>query len=176
MDGKTVSEDATGTGTATATVTDTGDQSGCLLGRNRPRASGHCTNGRRTNGFWGSESGEAVAGFALTAGLTTLIFLIVMQFGYFLYTKAVIIDAAGQGARVAARHLGTIDQGITRTNELLGSIAGTPKVMASRKQIGASHSIEITVTAQLPLLGPYGIPGLLEAKGNALVEQYQSAP
>lgn len=123
-----------------------------------------------------NERGEAVAGFALTAGLTTLVFLIVMQFGYLLYTKAVIIDAAGQGARVAARHQGTMAQGIARTNALLDSVAGTPRVVATRHEDGAAQIIQISVSAQLPLLGPYGIPGLLNAKGNALVEEYEPMP
>lgn len=114
-----------------------------------------------------------MAGFALTAGLTTLVFLIVLQFAFFLHTKAVLIDAAGQGARVAARHGGTLEQGIARTNDILSPLTTTPTVTAHHQTLGQRPAVRITVTTQFPILGPYGLPGFLHAQGNALVETYE---
>lgn len=123
-----------------------------------------------------SETGAAVAGFALTAGLTTLVFLIVLQFAFVLHTKAVVIDAAGQGARIAARHNASVSQGIARTAELLEPLAGTPDITTARLTVGNSQTIRVTVSTQFPVLGPFGIPGLLTAHGNALVETYDPLP
>lgn len=123
-----------------------------------------------------TEMGAAVAGFALTAGLTTLVFLIVLQFAFVLHTKAVIIDAAGQGARIAARHNASVDQGIARTAKILEPLAGTPQITATQLAVGSTPAIRFTVSTQFPLLGPFGVPGMLTAHGNALVETYDPLP
>lgn len=122
------------------------------------------------------ERGSAVAGFALTAGLTTLVFVIVLQFAFVLHTKAVLIDAAGQGARVAARHDSGTGQGVARTVQLLESVAPGAKITTSVQSLTVGERIEVEVAATLPILGSFGIPGLLKAKGHAIKEAYAPSP
>ena len=128
--------------------------------------------GIREKSAGSGERGSAVAGFALTAGLTTLVFVIVLQFAFVLHTKAVLIDAAGQGARVAARHDSGPDQGVARTAQLLDPIAPGAQIAASVQRLETGDRIEVEVKATLPILGSFGIPGLLTARGHAVKQVY----
>ena len=119
------------------------------------------------------EDGSAVAEFVLVAALVLALFLGVVQVALALHVRALVVDAAAEGARVAARADRDLEAGTQRTRELLGTSLGA----RYGQDVAARHTtwdglpvVEVTVRAPLPVVGILGPTGALTARGHALEE------
>lgn len=119
------------------------------------------------------ERGSAVAEFALVSALVVALFLGVVQVALTLHVRALVIDAAAEGARVAARADRGAADGAARTRELItAALAGS---YASDVSVGHTVRdglpvVEVTVRAPLPVVGLLGPSGALTVRGHALEE------
>jgi Flp pilus assembly protein TadG len=121
----------------------------------------------------GSEEGSAVAEFVLVSALVLALFLGVVQVALALHVRALVIDAAAEGARIAARADRDLDAGVVRTRALLGaslSAGYAQDVVARHTTLDGLPVVEVTVTAPLPVVGILGPSGALTARGHALEE------
>lgn len=119
------------------------------------------------------EDGSAAAEFVLVGALLTVLTLSVMQFGLALHVRNTIVDAAGEGARVAALADNGLADGARRTADLItvalgGAYAGD--VTAVYGQFLGYPAVRVTVRAPLPLLGLLGPDRMLEVTGHGAVE------
>ena len=119
------------------------------------------------------EDGSAVAEFVLVAALVLALFLGVVQVALALHVRALVVDAAAEGARVAARADRDLEAGTQRTQALLGASLGA----RYGRDVAARHTtwdglpvVEVTVRAPLPVVGILGPSGALTARGHALEE------
>ena len=107
------------------------------------------------------ETGAAVADFALTAALLTLLVLVVRQVGWALFVRNTLIWCAGEGARGGARSGGTPAGGADRTRALIRESLSerfADAVDASYQQAGGVTVVEVRVQAPVPVVGMWG-PG-----------------
>jgi hypothetical protein len=109
----------------------------------------------------------------LVAALVLALFLGVVQVTFALHVRALVTDAAAEGARVAARADRDLEAGEQRTRELLGAaLSGkyARDVVAHRTTLRGLPVVEVTVRAPLPVVGLIGPSGSLTAQGHALEE------
>ncbi|WP_425954671.1 TadE family protein [Xylanimonas sp. McL0601] len=121
----------------------------------------------------GAERGSAVAEFAMVAGLVVALFLGVVQVALVQHTRALVIDAAAEGARLAARADRGPDDGVARTRELITeslSARYADDVHASTTTRAGLPVVEVTVRAPLPVVGLLGPTGTMVVAGHALEE------
>jgi Flp pilus assembly protein TadG len=119
------------------------------------------------------EDGSAVAEFVLVAALVLALFLGVVQVALALHVRALVVDAAAEGARVAARADRDLGAGTQRTRALLGTSLGArygQDVAARHTMWDGLPVVEVTVRAPLPVVGILGPTGALTARGHALEE------
>lgn len=120
-----------------------------------------------------SDDGSAVAEFSLVSALLTLLTLAVIQLGLALHVRNTVLDAAAEGARLAALADTDPIEGVARTRELIAVAVGG----AYAEEVGVSSGMWagqpctiVTVTTTLPLIGLLGVPGGLEVTGHAATE------
>ncbi|MDO8144380.1 MULTISPECIES: TadE/TadG family type IV pilus assembly protein [Isoptericola] len=114
-----------------------------------------------------------MAEFALVSALLVALFLGVVQVALALHVRAVAIDAAAEGARLAARTDHDLGAGAQRTRDLLASAlseryAGDVVVGTTRR--GGLDLVRVTVTAPLPVVGLLGPSGAMTVEGHAVDE------
>jgi Flp pilus assembly protein TadG len=119
------------------------------------------------------ERGSAPAEFVMVGALLTLLTLTVIQLALVMHIRNTVLDAAAEGARFAALADNTLDDGATRTRELITTAIG--RSYAGDVTIAPGHYLEhpaavVTVRTPLPLLGLIGIDGGLEVTGHAALE------
>jgi Flp pilus assembly protein TadG len=114
-----------------------------------------------------------VAEFTLVSILLTVLALAVVQLGLALHVRNTVLDAAAEGARIAAL-AGTGEQdGVARTRDLIGAAISSDfadDVIASRTSIGGIPVVAITVRTTVPVIGLLGPERALEVTGHAAVE------
>lgn len=141
-----------------------------LQGRSNPgRACGCRSNARQAASE--RDSGSVVAEWAMVAGVTAVLFAVTLQIIFALHVRNVLIDSASHGARY-----GTLaDRGpadaVQRSTELITNTVGARfagDVSASPATVDGIPTLEITVVAPLPIVGPFGPPGTLEVTGHAV--------
>lgn len=118
------------------------------------------------------ERGSAVAEFTMVAALLVVLVLSVIQLSLALHVRATVADAAAEGARHASLVGADAAAGVERTRALITTAIGSQyaaQVSASTATIAGLETIEIRVTAPLPLFGLLG-PTALEVTGHAPVE------
>lgn len=119
------------------------------------------------------EQGSAVAEFVLVSALLMALFLGVVQVALALHVRALAVDAAAEGARLAARAERSHDAGAARTRALLGSALGEhyddDVTVRSTTRDGVAV-VQVTVRAPLPVVGLLGPSGTMTATGHALDE------
>ena len=119
------------------------------------------------------DTGSAAAEFVMVGALLTIMTLSVLQLGLALHVRNTIVDAAAEGARFGALADNTLDDGVTRTTDLITSALGPDyarDVSASYgTYLGHPASI-VTVRTPMPLIGLVGIDDGLEVSGHAAVE------
>ncbi|MGF0116172.1 TadE family protein [Promicromonospora sp. Marseille-Q5078] len=119
------------------------------------------------------EAGSAVAEFVMVAALVLALFLGVVQVALAMHVRALSIDAAAEGARVAARADADLASGATRTRELLAAALGSryaDDVSVRRTARDGLDVVEVTVQVPLPVVGLLGPSGVLTLQGHALEE------
>ncbi|MFD3443914.1 TadE/TadG family type IV pilus assembly protein [Microbacteriaceae bacterium 4G12] len=120
-----------------------------------------------------SERGSAPAEFALVAGLLALLTLSVLQLALALHVRNTALDAAAEGARIAALADSGLAEGEQRTRDLLVtalSAGYARQVDAAYRDVEGTRTVEVTVVFPLPVLGLVGFERGLEVRGHAAVE------
>jgi Flp pilus assembly protein TadG len=120
------------------------------------------------------ERGSAIAEFVMTSALVLALFLGVVQVAFALHVHSLVIDAAAEGARIAARADRAQGDGVDRTRDLITSSlsAGYARdISAATIQRGGIAVVEVTVRAPLPVVGLFGPRGTMTVTGHALLEQ-----
>ena len=109
----------------------------------------------------------------MVGALLTIMTLSVLQLGLALHVRNTIVDAAAEGARFGALADNTLDDGVTRTTDLITAALGPDyarDVSASYgSYLGHPASI-VTVRTPMPLIGLVGIDEGLEVSGHAAIE------
>jgi Flp pilus assembly protein TadG len=119
------------------------------------------------------ERGSAPAEFALVSGLLALLTLSVLQLGLALHVRNTALDAAAEGARIAALADNGLSEGVQRTRDLLRTALSpgyAREVTAEYRESTGTRTVEVTVLLPLPVLGLVGIEQGLEVQGHAAVE------
>ena len=121
----------------------------------------------------GDDSGSAAAEFVMVGALLTVLTLAVLQLGLALLVRNAVVDAASEGARIAALADGSFEDGRQRTIDLITTAVGSSFASDVSVQSGdylGHPAVVVTVRAPLPIAGLWGIAGMLEATGHAAVE------
>lgn len=123
------------------------------------------------------ERGSAPAEFALVSGLLAVLTLSVLQLGLALHVRNTALDAAAEGARVAALADSGLGEGEQRTRDLLRTALSpgyAREVTSGYRDVSGTPTVEVTVVVPLPLLGLVGIERGLEVRGHAAVETVEN--
>lgn len=126
----------------------------------------------------GGERGSAPAEFVMVAALLTMLVLGVVQLCLVLLVRNTVLDAAAEGARVAALADNSPDDGVSRTQELVSAAVGARYATDVTARYGdylGVPAITVTVRAPLPVIGLLGVDGALEVSGHAAVETLEPA-
>lgn len=121
------------------------------------------------------DEGSSPVEFVLVGTLLTLLTLGVLQFGLAVYVRNVVHDAAVEGAHEAALADATLGDGVARTREILTRTVGAEyaaDVRAQQSTALGSPSVQVSVSATLPLVGLLGLPRLLEVTAHAPLETF----
>lgn len=109
----------------------------------------------------------------MVGALLTILTVAVLQLGLALLVRNTLIDAAAEGAHVAALADNTLGDGKQRTRELIGSALGdgyARGISAAYGTYRGTSAVIVTVHAPLPLAGLLGPSRGLEVSGHAPVE------
>lgn len=120
-----------------------------------------------------ADSGSAVVEFVLVGSLLTVLTLSVLQLALALHVRTTLLDAAAEGARYAALADSGLAEGAERTKDLITTAVGSTYatgVAAAYAQSAGHLTVEVQVTAPLPLLGMLGFDRGLRVVGHAVVE------
>lgn len=121
-----------------------------------------------------SESGSAAVEFLLVSVLVLALLLGVVQVALAVHVRSLAIDAAAEGARVAARADRGPADGVARTRALLtGALTGAyaRDITAGSAVLDGVAVTEVTVRTPLPVVGLLGPSGSLTVRGHALEEE-----
>jgi Flp pilus assembly protein TadG len=122
------------------------------------------------------DEGSSPVEFVLVGTLLTALTLVVLQFGLSVYLRNVVHDAAVDGAYHAALADTSLADGAARAREIVTRTVGegfvTDAVATPTSAFGAP-AVEVTVTATLPLLGVWGLPGGMEVTAHAPQESFE---
>ncbi|WP_374946306.1 TadE/TadG family type IV pilus assembly protein [Agreia sp.] len=119
------------------------------------------------------DEGSAAVEFVLVGVLLTALTLGVIQLAFALHVRNTVLDAASEGARFAALAGNTPEDGADRTRQLIALAVGADyadDVTAGYSDYLGVPAIRVTVSAPLPLVGPFGPPRSLEVTGHAAAE------
>ncbi|MFK4789958.1 TadE/TadG family type IV pilus assembly protein [Microbacterium sp. ZW T5_56] len=125
------------------------------------------------NRLWRDERGSAVVEFTLVGTLLTLMTVAVIQIGIVIHVRNTVHDAAVQAAYEAALADVTADQVESIVRDVVRSAVGSDlvgDVRSSYTDALGVPTLEVRVTAVLPLIVFVGIPDGLEVVGRAPVE------
>ncbi|MDQ7877391.1 TadE/TadG family type IV pilus assembly protein [Microbacterium sp. QXD-8] len=121
------------------------------------------------------DAGASPVEFVLVGTLLTVLTLGVLQFGLAVYVRNVVHDAAVEGAYHAALADTTLEEGARRTREIVSRTIGgeySADVAVGETSALGQETVEIRVTATLPLIGLLGAPRSLEVTAHAPVESF----
>ncbi|GAB4083916.1 hypothetical protein GCM10028784_05460 [Myceligenerans cantabricum] len=119
------------------------------------------------------ERGAAVAEAVVVTGFVLALLLGVVQVALAVHVRALAIDAAAEGARVAARADRGPADGVARTRYLLAASlngAYARDVVAHETVLDGLAVIEVEVTTPLPVVGLLGPAAAVTVRGHALEE------
>lgn len=119
------------------------------------------------------DDGSAAVEFVLVGVLLTALTLGVIQLAFALHVRNTLIDAAAEGARFAALAGNSPEDGAERTRQLITTAVGADYaagVTSGYTEYLGVPATEVTVSAPLPLAGPFGPPRSLEVTGHAAAE------
>ena len=121
------------------------------------------------------DAGNSTVEFTLVSVLVVGLFLAVLQLGFVLHTRNVVVAAAQEGARYGANADRSPRDAEQRTREVVGtalsaSVAGRMSYDAQQVVRGGVLTVEVTVTGPLPLVFLPAGPMSLTVRGHALEE------
>lgn len=90
-----------------------------------------------------------------------------------LYVRALLVDAAAEGARVAARADTVTSDGVVRTSTLISGALSSrfaDDITVRETSINGLPVMEVIVHAPLPVVGTLGPSGVMTAVGHAVKE------
>jgi hypothetical protein len=120
------------------------------------------------------DRGSAPAEFVMVGALLVVVTLSVLQLALALHVRTTVLDAAAEGARVAALAGATRADGVARTHDLIATAVGeryARDVTAASGTVLGHPVVSVTVRTTLPLLGLLGVDRGLEVTGHAAVER-----
>lgn len=120
-----------------------------------------------------AERGSAVVDFVLVSVLVALILTALVQLALALHVRNTLTWCAGEGARYGARAGSTPERGAERTRTLIAeslSPALAVEVEAQRRSEAEWATVEVRVSAALPVLAWWGPPDVVDARGRAFAE------
>ena len=106
----------------------------------------------------------------MIAALLVALSLAVVQIAGMVHVRNTLIDAASTGARFAALHDRTAEDGVERTRALIASSISDRYARDIRYDYRSAEDgrvVRITVRAQYPVLGIFGGVGEMEVTGSA---------
>jgi Flp pilus assembly protein TadG len=121
------------------------------------------------------DRGSAPVEFVLVGALLTVMTLAILQFGFAVYVRNVVHDAAVEGAYHAALADTSAAEGAERTRQVIERTVGSGyavDVQVSEEAQDGYPSVRVAVTATLPLAGLFGMPGALEVGAHAPLESF----
>lgn len=121
------------------------------------------------------ERGSAPVEFVLVGALLTALTLGILQLGFALYVRNVVQDAAVEGAYSASPAGATLDDAIARANHAIATAVGSGANHAVTAHYSTAHgydTIEVTITARLPLVGFLGPEQGITAVAHAPRESF----
>ncbi len=128
----------------------------------------------RTQRRLADDGGAAVVDFVLTSVLLLFVFLGVFQLGLVLHVRNTLISCAAEGARYGAREGASPRQGADRTRELvsrsLSSRFAEDVSAGTRRTSAGVEVVVVSVSAPMPVVGPFGPRGALHVRGRAFLE------
>lgn len=110
----------------------------------------------------------------MVAALLLVVVLAVVQLAFALWVRTALIDAAGEGARLAALDGADLAAGSQRAREIAAMSLGSGylEAAAARREARAGYDvIVVELTAPLPVLGLLGPGGSLTVTGSAVAER-----
>lgn len=105
--------------------------------------------------------------------LTALLLVAIVQLALALHVRNTLIMCASEGARVAARAGGSSADGRARARQLITASLGealSREIAVGRSTTAGFSTIEVVVTAPLPVVGLFGPAGGLRVTGRAFAE------
>lgn len=121
-----------------------------------------------------SDAGAAIVDFVLVGALLTLVFLGVVQLGVALHVRNTLVDCASEGARYGAFADRTPQDGAQRTRDLITASLSrgyAGDVTAGYADVAGLATVEVTVSAPLPLIGLFGPSRTLTVSGHGAAAQ-----
>ncbi len=117
------------------------------------------------------DDGSVVVEQLMTMILVVMIALGVLQVALAVHVRNTLIEAAAEGARLAARSDRDLDDGAARAESLAAESLGGLDVSADAAgaTVAGMPAVVVTVTAPVPVLGLWG-PGEATVHGTALEE------
>jgi Flp pilus assembly protein TadG len=144
------------------------------MGHSASSTTRRCGAARGNTATWHGDRGSAVAEFVMVGALLTVLTLSVLQLGLALLVRNTLIDAAAEGAHVAALADNTAADGRDRTVRLITAAVGSRYAhdveVSSGRWVGVA-AVTVTVHAPLPVLGLLGPQHALTVTGHSPVEQ-----
>lgn len=119
------------------------------------------------------ERGSSPVEFVLVGMVLTALTLAVVQLGLAVYVRGVVHDAAVEGAYHAALADTRLSAGAERAVEIVTRTVGDGVVQGAeaRRSHALGHpTVEVTVTATIPLVGLWGVAGGWEVTARAPLE------
>ena len=121
------------------------------------------------------DTGNSTVEFTLVSVLVVGLFLAVLQLGFVLHTRNVLVASAQEGARYGANADRSPVDAEERTREVVetalsASVAGRMRYDAQQVVRGGALTVEVTVTGPLPLVFLPAGPMSLTVRGHALEE------
>jgi len=120
-----------------------------------------------------SERGSAVVDFVLVSTIVIPLFLGLLQLGFFLYVRNTMTAAASDGARLAATADRRPEDGVARTESMIGAAVSSrlvDGVTADTLEIDGQPVVEIVVDAHMPVLGLWGPAVEFTVRGHGIEE------
>lgn len=107
----------------------------------------------------------------MVLALAAVIFAGILQLGFALHVRNTLIDAAASGARYASLADRSDEDGVARTRAIVTDSVGESyarDVSISRTQRGSLPTVEVSVSAPLPIVAVFGPPQALRVSGHAV--------
>ncbi|HPT94823.1 MAG TPA: pilus assembly protein [Microbacteriaceae bacterium] len=123
------------------------------------------------------ERGSSPAEFVMVGVLLTALTLGVLQFGFAVYVRNVVHDAAVEGAYYGALADRTPEEGAERTRTIIARTVGAEFAQSVTGQaideLGYP-TVRVDVAATIPIAGLWGVPAALRVSGEAPKESFDA--